>query len=55
MKGACATVGATREAELCRRAEEISRAGGVVGEALLEELETLLSQAPDWMDTVRST
>ncbi|MEV4474019.1 response regulator [Nonomuraea sp. NPDC049504] len=55
LKGACATVGATREAELCRRAEEISRAGGVVGEALLEELETLLSQAPDWMDTVRST
>ncbi|MFG1695276.1 response regulator [Nonomuraea sp. NPDC049309] len=54
LKGACATVGATREAELCRRAEEISRAGGVVGEALLEELEALLNEVPDWMGAVRS-
>ncbi|MFC7586932.1 response regulator [Nonomuraea antimicrobica] len=54
LKGACATVGATREAELCRRIEDLSRAGQAVDEALLDELRTLLGEAPEWMNAAYS-
>ncbi|MEV4174106.1 response regulator [Nonomuraea sp. NPDC049709] len=50
LKGACATVGAVREAELCERMESLARSGESVGEELLEELEGLLSDVPEWMN-----
>ncbi|WP_043620080.1 hybrid sensor histidine kinase/response regulator [Nonomuraea candida] len=53
LKGACATVGAAREAELCRRAEDLARAGHTVDEALLDELGGLLGDVPDWMGASR--
>ncbi|MED7924890.1 response regulator [Nonomuraea sp. LP-02] len=48
LKGSCATVGATREAELCRRVEDLARAGAVEREAV-EELDELLKETPQWM------
>lgn len=50
LKGACATVGAAREAELCGRVEDLARAGEAVAEELLEELGRLLTDIPDWMN-----
>nr|SBO95264.1 Phosphate regulon transcriptional regulatory protein PhoB (SphR) [Nonomuraea gerenzanensis] len=50
LKGACATVGATREAELCERVEELARAGDAVDGDLMEELDGLLHVAPEWMN-----
>ncbi|MGW4794142.1 response regulator [Nonomuraea sp. NPDC004297] len=54
LKGACATVGAAREAELCERVETVSRAGDAVDARLLDELDTLLSEVPDWMNVTYS-
>ncbi|TYB65392.1 response regulator [Nonomuraea sp. PA05] len=54
LRGACATVGAAREAELCERAEELARAGHAVDGDLLEELGGLLSAAPEWMNAAYS-
>ncbi|MFI7612475.1 response regulator [Nonomuraea terrae] len=50
LKGACATVGAVREAELCRQVEELARAGAAVGDELLDELGDLLDDVPEWMN-----
>lgn len=50
LKGACATVGASREAELCGQVEDVARAGGTVGEELLDELGALLDDVPEWMN-----
>ncbi|SEG97052.1 Signal transduction histidine kinase [Nonomuraea solani] len=50
LKGACATVGATREAALCQRAEDLARAGILVDDALLDELDGLLKETPAWMN-----
>ncbi|MFB4274258.1 response regulator [Nonomuraea sp. MTCD27] len=50
LKGACATVGAVREAGLCERMESLARSGEPVGEELLQELEGLLSDVPEWMN-----
>ncbi|MEW9550765.1 response regulator [Nonomuraea sp. NPDC050783] len=49
LKGSCATVGAAREAELCRRVEDLARVGSVEREAV-EELDGLLRHAPQWMN-----
>ncbi|MEU8356683.1 response regulator [Nonomuraea sp. NPDC048882] len=54
LRGACATVGAVREAELCRRVEDLSASGAVVDEDLLEELGGLLSDVPEWMSAAHS-
>ncbi|WP_188193234.1 hybrid sensor histidine kinase/response regulator [Nonomuraea sp. SYSU D8015] len=49
LKGSCATVGAGREAELCRDIEDLARAGAVDQE-LVEELDELLKVTPAWMN-----
>ncbi|MEV0163230.1 hybrid sensor histidine kinase/response regulator [Nonomuraea fuscirosea] len=54
LRGACATVGAVREAELCRRVEDLSASGAAVDEDLLEELGGLLSDVPEWMSAAHS-
>ncbi|PRX53282.1 signal transduction histidine kinase [Nonomuraea fuscirosea] len=54
LRGACATVGAVREAELCRRVEDLSASGAAVDEDLLEELGGLLSDIPEWMSAAHS-
>ncbi|MCK2219074.1 response regulator [Actinomadura sp. ATCC 31491] len=48
LKGSCATVGAAREAELCRQVEDLARVGAVEREAI-EELDELLKETPQWM------
>ncbi|MFC4007312.1 response regulator [Nonomuraea purpurea] len=53
LKGGCATVGAAREAELCRRVEEAARAGDVEA-GLLDELGELVKAAPAWMNAASS-
>ncbi|MBB6552205.1 hybrid sensor histidine kinase/response regulator [Nonomuraea rubra] len=50
LKGSCATVGATREAELCQRIEDLARAGDAVDGDVMEELGGLLSDLPEWMN-----
>ncbi|MEV0391302.1 response regulator [Nonomuraea sp. NPDC050643] len=50
LKSSCATVGAAREAELCRRAEDLARTGNAVDEDLLEELDALIKETPPWMN-----
>ncbi|MFB4263661.1 response regulator [Nonomuraea sp. GTA35] len=54
LKGACATVGATREAELCQRIEDLARVGDAADGDLMEELGALLSAAPEWMNAACS-
>jgi signal transduction histidine kinase/DNA-binding response OmpR family regulator len=49
LKGSCATVGAAREAALCRRVEDLARAGAVERD-LIEELDELLKDTPQWMN-----
>ncbi|KAB8189832.1 response regulator [Nonomuraea phyllanthi] len=49
LKGSCATVGAVREAELCRRVEDLARTGGIDGDSL-GELGELLKATPSWID-----
>ncbi|MFI9837755.1 response regulator [Nonomuraea sp. NPDC051941] len=49
LKGSCATVGAAREAELCRRVEDRARTGAVDSEPL-DELGELLKVTPAWMN-----
>jgi two-component system sensor histidine kinase/response regulator len=49
LRGSCATVGAVREAGLCRRVEDLARTGAVEHEAL-EELNELLKETPQWMN-----
>ncbi|MGP3965147.1 response regulator [Nonomuraea sp. 3N208] len=53
LKGSCATVGAGREAALCQRVEELARAGSVE-EELLEDLDELLRETPEWMNAHHS-
>jgi two-component system sensor histidine kinase/response regulator len=53
LKGSCATVGAGREAALCQRVEELARAGSVE-EELLEDLDELLRDTPEWMNAHHS-
>ncbi|MDP4506830.1 hybrid sensor histidine kinase/response regulator [Nonomuraea turcica] len=53
LKGSCATVGAGREAALCQRVEELARAGRVE-EELLEDLDELLRETPEWMNAHQS-
>ncbi|MFI7701135.1 response regulator [Nonomuraea sp. NPDC049480] len=48
LKGSCATVGATSEAALCGRVEDLARTGAVE-EELVEELGELLKVTPEWM------
>ncbi|NJP88326.1 response regulator [Nonomuraea sp. FMUSA5-5] len=54
LKGACATVGATREAELCELIEDAARAGTAADGDLLEELGGLLNKVPGWMNAAYS-
>ncbi|MEV0612478.1 response regulator [Nonomuraea sp. NPDC050404] len=51
LKGACATVGAAREAELCGQAEDLAKAGNTVPEELLDELGGLLGEVPGWIQS----
>ncbi|MEO3868672.1 response regulator [Nonomuraea sp. B12E4] len=53
LKGGCATVGAAREAELCRRVEDLARAGTVEQEPF-DELYELLKEKPSWMNGSRT-
>ncbi|MFC4116936.1 hybrid sensor histidine kinase/response regulator [Nonomuraea zeae] len=53
LKGSCATVGATREAALCQRVEDLARAGSIE-EAPLDELGELLQETPQWMNVSHS-
>ncbi|WP_245764766.1 hybrid sensor histidine kinase/response regulator [Nonomuraea jiangxiensis] len=49
LKGGCATVGAVREAELCRRVEDLARAG-IIDQKPLDELYELLKEKPSWLN-----
>ncbi|HEX4817584.1 MAG TPA: response regulator [Nonomuraea sp.] len=48
LRGSCATVGATREAEVCQRVEDLAHTGAVE-DGLVEELGELLTVTPEWM------
>ncbi|TDE34468.1 hybrid sensor histidine kinase/response regulator [Nonomuraea mesophila] len=51
LKGACATVGAAREATLCQRVEDAGRTGEVEREAI-DQLGGLITEPPSWMNAL---